>query len=362
MPQQAIVVHSLGFNASKLETRAVPKPGANEVLVKVLVAGLNLHDAKALAVGLFIAPLLEKVGSAILACDVVGEIVALGENVTEFSVGQRIMSQAGFFQSLDRGGLQEYCLLYARWSAVVPAEISSDGAATLPVNAVTPWAAMFSKEGFGLPPPGTEDAKAFPYSTSSILIVGGGANTGIYAAQYARVAGFGKVIVVAGSSPSAVTKLKKMGATHVIDRHGGDEQIIAQIREIVEDTLVYALDMASPKGEYNIAISSLSNDKHGTAIWITAGLEPPQENYPQKKAGFSGRHIRGSAAALSENRGELFWKDLPGQLVRQEIVPIENGWAKTIEGLDVTAVDEGLLAMHQGKRGRFHVHPHAKRL
>ena len=66
----------------------VPKPGFGQILIKVKAAALNPMDWKIYKNGF----LVEKLHlPAILGTDIAGDVVEIGENVTEFQKGDRVL-------------------------------------------------------------------------------------------------------------------------------------------------------------------------------------------------------------------------------------------------------------------------------
>ena len=70
------------------EQRAVPTPGAGEILVKVAAAGVNRPDVMQRK-GLYPPP---PGASDIPGLEIAGEIVALGPNVKRWKAGDRVMA------------------------------------------------------------------------------------------------------------------------------------------------------------------------------------------------------------------------------------------------------------------------------
>lgn len=90
---KAAVIRAFGGPEQiRLEEIPTPKPGAGEVLVKVLAIGTNRLDHY-VRLGQ-IAPALPF--PHILGSDAVGEIVELGAGVTDFQVGERVISMPGY--------------------------------------------------------------------------------------------------------------------------------------------------------------------------------------------------------------------------------------------------------------------------
>ncbi|KAJ5216920.1 GroES-like protein [Penicillium chermesinum] len=269
MPQQqtALAVTEIGKPVSKI-SRPIPEPRKGEVLIRVTVAGLNPHDAKARE-GLFTKGHLP----AILAADVVGVVTSVGPHVTRFKPGDRVFGQTtllgedlgGHFNfgppNWDTAGLQEYAILETRFSAKVPAGFTDAEAATLPCNLVAAVVGLFDPSCLGLPAPWDARVSDFDYKGTSLLIIGGGANTGKFAIQAAAAVGVGNIIVVAGRR--SAEEAKALGATHVIDRMKSSTEIAAEVREVVGEDLIYAFDMINPADSQHIGVEALSNTRPG---------------------------------------------------------------------------------------------------
>ena len=196
---------------------------------------MNPHDQKQRDTSLFIKDKLP----AVLANDVVGEIVKLGPSDTkDYKIGDHVFVQGNFFAGFDHGGLQQYALLDSKYSSRVPKSLNDDEANMLPINLVASYIAFFAQSGLGLPLPGTDASRTFDYTSQSILIIGGGSNCGKFGVQLAKWAGFGTIVVVAGSKNEA--QLKQLRATHIIDRQSSD--VLGEIRVLVGDDLLYSYD------------------------------------------------------------------------------------------------------------------------
>ncbi|KAG6810940.1 hypothetical protein H0H93_014660, partial [Arthromyces matolae] len=92
-----------------LREQPIHEPGPGQVLVKVEVAGLNPVDWKIQKYG-FDLPY-----PVVLGSDVAGVVHNVGENVSNFAVGDRILFQGNW--TFDKGGYQEYTLVDAELAA-----------------------------------------------------------------------------------------------------------------------------------------------------------------------------------------------------------------------------------------------------
>lgn len=308
---------------------------------------MNPHDEKGIRYGLFIKDHLP----AVLANDVVGKVTSVGSGVSGFEPGDRVMSQGNTPAGANGGGLQEYCIFLARYSCKVPPRISDDEAATLPVNFLAPFVALFDKAGFGFPPPFSTESSSFDYRSVTLLIIGGGSNCGKFAIQLAKMVGIGRIIVVA--SKSSENELVSMGATHVVDRHGSQDAVLAEIYKLTGDDLIYAYDTINTGTALTFGARALSTSKKGILVKQTAG-EVDASQLQDKKAGYEVKMF----SALSPwfpDLAEKVWKALPGWLEDGRVKPLSY---EVIHGLDAARVNEVYDNYRDGKPQRkVHVHP-----
>jgi NADPH2:quinone reductase len=158
------------------------------------------------------------------------------------------------------------------------------------------------------------------------------------------LAGIGKIVVVGGSEQ----ELKGWGATHVLDRHGGDEVLLKRIRDVVGEDLLYAFDPVNPPESQHIAISALSSSKTGTVARLVSFLGDYDESkiIGEKKAGYEMRSVIGLSQAKPET-AKPFWDRLENYLTEKIIVP--NPY-KVVDGLNAEKVNEVLDRYRDGKR------------
>ncbi|KAK5175903.1 uncharacterized protein LTR77_001043 [Saxophila tyrrhenica] len=248
--QRALLVEEICKPLVLVHDRSIPTPRSGQVQIKVTVAGLNPHDQRSRDTGLLIGDKLP----AILSKDVVGTVSRIGEDVTGFRVGDRIMSLgSGAVMDSSQSGLQEYALADVVNCTKVPDNISDDEAATLPTNVSAAFVALFDVLQIPVP---WEDSGTTP---SAILIVGGGSNCGKLAVQLAKLRNIQQIVVVGGDE----MRLKKLGATHVIDRHLGEGAVVKRIRDAAGDDLIYALDAVNMPQGLGVAFKALSTHKQG---------------------------------------------------------------------------------------------------
>jgi NADPH2:quinone reductase len=255
----------------------------------------------------------------------------------------------------DTAGLQQYALLTANLSAKVPSMLTDDEAATIPVNSLAPFIALFHDTGLGFPPPGTRDAEKFEYGEKTLVIIGGGSNCGKFGVQFASMVGIGRLIVIAGLNSEKI--LKGYGASHVVDRHQSYEDIKKQIIEITGgDNITYVYDAVND--DHTLAVFLLSSTKKG----VVAVLLPTKridERIGRKKISYDVRKVFGASHAQPEFYAELFWKNMTRWIEVGAIKPLEFNAVES--GLNVDAVNKVLDDYRDGKNpGKWHVHPNGQ--
>jgi len=173
------------------ETRAVPTPGPNEILIKVAAAGVNRPDV-AQRSGSYPPP---PGASDLPGLEVAGEVVALGAGSHKHKLGDKVMSLVA------GGGYAQYCIAQDAQAMAVPASLSMLEAGATPETLMTVWHNVFER---GRLQPG-----------ETILIHGGSSGIGTMAIQLAKAFG-SKVIVTVGSKDKADACIK-LGADHAIN-------------------------------------------------------------------------------------------------------------------------------------------------
>ena len=173
------------------ETRAVPVPGPNEILIKVAVAGVNRPDVLQRQ-GKYPVP---HGASDLPGLEVAGEVVALGAGVRKHKLGDKVMSLVA------GGGYAQYCIAPDLVAMSIPAGLSMTEAGATAETLMTVWHNVFERGGLK--------------AGETLLIHGGSSGIGTMAIQLAKAFG-AKVIVTVGSQDKADACLK-LGADHAIN-------------------------------------------------------------------------------------------------------------------------------------------------
>jgi NADPH:quinone reductase len=125
---KAIRVHELG-GADKLSLDEIekPVPKADEVLIKVAAAGINFADTMMRRGNYLTKPDLPLV----LGYEAAGTIEELGDNVTNFQVGQRVLA------TVSSGGYAEFATAKAALTMPIPDELGFGESTALLVQGLT---------------------------------------------------------------------------------------------------------------------------------------------------------------------------------------------------------------------------------
>ncbi len=115
----------------------VPSPAAGEILIRVHAAGVNRPDALQRAGKYPMKPGM----SPYPGLEVAGEVVALGEGVSEYAVGDKVCALT------NGGGYAQYCAVPASQALPVPKGMEWIQAAAIPETFFTVWANLFSIGG-----------------------------------------------------------------------------------------------------------------------------------------------------------------------------------------------------------------------
>ena len=183
------------------------KPAAGELLIKNYAVAMNPVDWKMQDMGYFIDKY-----PAVLGCDLAGEVAVVGEGVTDFKVGQRVLAHPLGLQTkkMSDGPFQNYTTVLAAAAAPLPDDMSFEAASALPLSLSTAAHGLYGKEYLHLPLPSNN-----PKKTGRILLVwGGSSSVGAAAIQLATASG---LEVITTASKKNFDFVKGLGAVEVFD-------------------------------------------------------------------------------------------------------------------------------------------------
>ena len=183
------------LDSLQLTPFSMPVCEAGQVLIRVDAAGLNFRDVLK-ALGLYPA---ETVDARMYGDEVAGEVIAVGNGVTHVKPGDRVFGLAVF-------GLATHTLARAEDVLPIPAGITPEQAATIPVVFMTAWHSLVNV--------------ARIRAGEKILVHAGAGGVGMAAIQIAHH--LGAEVIASAGSPAKRTLLKTLGVAHVVDSRRGD--------------------------------------------------------------------------------------------------------------------------------------------
>jgi NADPH2:quinone reductase len=169
----------------------VPVPKRGEVLLRVAYAGVNRPDCVQRA-GNYPPP---ADASPILGLEVSGTVVAMGEGVDQWRIGDAVCALT------PGGGYAEYCTTPGGFCLPPPRGLSLLDAASLPENYFTVWHNVFERGRL--------------HAGEILLVHGGSGGIGVATIQLAKA--FGATVITTVGNPEKAAFCRGLGADHVID-------------------------------------------------------------------------------------------------------------------------------------------------
>jgi NADPH:quinone reductase-like Zn-dependent oxidoreductase len=247
---KAVVAHEYGGPAVlKYEDVPRPEPKDDQILVRVIAAGVNPVDGMILS-GMFAKD--KKLASAIVpGGDIAGVVEKTGSKITKFKKGDPVYA---YLSLKDNGGYAEYAVANEKEAAPKPASISYPEAAAVPIVALTAWQALVDKANLS--------------AGQSVLIHGGSGGVGTFAIQIAKARG---AKVFATASTGNQDFLKELGADVAIDYTKQKFEDVAKDVDVVldsvgGDTLARSYGVLKKGGFIATLVSRLDQsqlEKHG---------------------------------------------------------------------------------------------------
>lgn len=207
---KAIVIKSrYGLDNIELEDITIPKPGADEVLVKVGAIALNQLDIM-IASGVFKNELPHILGS-----DAAGVVTAVGNAVSNFKPGDKVVTH--FIKDWDKGAITQYARdkrlgvgsegVFAQYIALpetafvkIPSNLDEIQAATLPIAALTAWHSL---------------AVATKLTAGETVFLQGTGGVSIFALQFAKA--LGAKVVLSSGSDKKLEQARALGADFTVN-------------------------------------------------------------------------------------------------------------------------------------------------
>jgi NADPH:quinone reductase-like Zn-dependent oxidoreductase len=184
-------------------------PRAGEIAVRIHASSLNFHDYAV------VAGFIPTADGRIPMADGAGVVEAVGPDVTEFAVGDHVVScffptwldgapAIGDFTKTPGDGLDGYArelvVTPASWFTRSPQGWSHEEAATITTAGLTAWRALVVDGGIK--------------AGDTVLVLGTG-GVSIYALQLARA--MGATVIATSSSDEKLERVRTLGAAHTIN-------------------------------------------------------------------------------------------------------------------------------------------------
>lgn len=223
--------------------RPVPTIKTDEVLVRVVAAGVNRPDVLQRRGGYPPPP----GAPSILGLEVSGTIVAQGSAVSGDLLGQPVCALVA------GGGYAEYVAVPAGQVLPVPNALSMVEAAALPETLFTVWTNLFERG----------------YATEGDTVLVHGGTSGIGTMAIALGAIFGLTVIVTAGSDDKCASAKGLGAAHAINYK--TEDFVARVKEITDGAgCAVVLDMVG--GDYVARnLQCLAEDGRHVSIAVQGG-------------------------------------------------------------------------------------------
>ena len=202
---RAVVLHQHGGLDQLRYVKDFPDPqlGDGHVLIRVRAASLNYHDVFTVR-GM---PGIKVPLPVIIGLDMAGEILATGRGVdAEWQPGDRVLvnplnRDKGLMGEMLNGGLAEQCLIAQHQLIRMPASVSFEDAAALPVAYGTAHRMLVTHQTVK--------------TGDKVLVLGASGGVGTGCVILAKMLG-AEVIACAGGADK-LARLKALGADHVVD-------------------------------------------------------------------------------------------------------------------------------------------------
>jgi NADPH:quinone reductase-like Zn-dependent oxidoreductase len=216
-----------GYDVLQVQERPDPPVGPGEVRIAVKAAGINFADTMA-RVGLY--PDAPK-PPCVMGYEVAGTVESLGEGITDFAVGDRVVAGTRF------GGQAELVSVPAVQVLPLPDRLSFEQGAAFPVNYGTAYAALIIMGSLR--------------AGNRVLIHAAAGGVGVAATQIARNVG---AEIFGTASPSKHEAIRVQGVAHPIDYRSQDFE--AETMRITNsegvDLIIDALGPTSFRKDYRL--------------------------------------------------------------------------------------------------------------
>jgi NADPH:quinone reductase-like Zn-dependent oxidoreductase len=206
---KALVLRKHGTLDELAVVNDYPTPKATEghVVIRVRAASFNYHDVFTVR-GM---PGIKVPLPVIIGLDMAGEIAQVGPSVSGWKIADRVLvnpvnKKKGLMGEMLDGGMAEYCLVAADQLVAMPAGVSFEDAAALPVAYGTAHRMLVTHKTVE--------------SGERVLVLGASGGVGTGCVILAKL--LGAEVIACASSAEKLTRLKALGADHVVNYRDTD--------------------------------------------------------------------------------------------------------------------------------------------
>jgi alcohol dehydrogenase len=185
-----------------VDNHPVPQAAEGHVVIRVRASSFNYHDVFTVR-GM---PGIKVPLPVVIGLDMAGEIAEVGPGVTGWKVGDRVLvnpvnKKKGLMGEMLDGGMAEYCLVAADQLIAMPAGVSFEQAASLPVAYGTAHRMLITHKTIE--------------KGERVIVLGASGGVGTGCVILAKL--LGAHVIACASSDEKLARLKTMGADEVID-------------------------------------------------------------------------------------------------------------------------------------------------
>jgi NADPH:quinone reductase-like Zn-dependent oxidoreductase len=255
-----------GIDGLAATTVPVPSPGPSEILVRITAWSLSYRDLLVInGVEGWRPP-----GPVIPVSDAVGTVVARGEGVSRYQVGDRVsaaflprwrsgpLTAAVYTRPtggpLNRGMLADWVTIDENEAVLAPTSLTDPEAATLPVAAITAWHAVVVRNRVA--------------AGQSVLIHGTG-GVALFALQFCLA--LGAQPIVTSSSDEKLTRLHELGAVRTVNYRRSPD-VVGAVLDLTDGTGVDHVIETIGGENLNISLAAVRIGGTVAFIGLLAGL------------------------------------------------------------------------------------------
>lgn len=187
-------------------------PKGHEVVVRTRAVAINPFDRHLQTIGALACPWLKY--PMVVGHDVAGDVVEVGEAVTRFKTGDRVLGLAGGIDKgrnrAAEGAFQTHVVLLEHMMTPMPAGLGYEQASVLPLGLSTAACALFQQGFLALAAPRMQPLRR----DETVIVWGGSTSVGLNAIQLAVAAGYD---VLTTCSPANFGLVRALGARQAFD-------------------------------------------------------------------------------------------------------------------------------------------------